>query len=290
MWLYYCLLSTIIGGFTSIALKKCSNNEPKRVAIMGLLSYHSIMIMVSLIAHPEFITKLNITDMIKMSPGIIMQSIGFYCSISAVKYGKVAITSSIQKAKVVVTFLLGIIILRENCTILQLIVSVILVILSIMIARNKNDNKGKIDRNLERKAIMYSYGFVVFNGISNFINKIYVTEFQNPLYVVFNYAVIIIIGIFIYCLITKNWNYIDIRKINAKRFFLLQSLLDASSSIFNRFAILNGDVSVVSVIETSSIVVTILASRWILKEKITWKKYLMIFGIFICVLVLAIIK
>ena len=289
MWLYYCLLSTIIGGFTSIALKKCSNNEPKRVAIMGLLSYHSIMIMVSLIAHPEFITKLNITDMIKMSPGIIMQSIGFYCSISAVKYGKVAITSSIQKAKVVVTFLLGIIILRENCTILQLIVSVILVILSIMIARNKNDNKGKIDRNLERKAIMYSYGFVVFNGISNFINKIYVTEFQNPLYVVFNYAVIIIIGIFIYCLITKNWNYIDIRKINAKRFFLLQSLLDASSSIFNRFAILNGDVSVVSVIETSSIVVTILASRWILKEKITWKKYLMIFGIFICVLVLAII-
>lgn len=54
---------------------------------------------------------------------------------------------------------------------------------------------------------MYSYGFVLFNGVSNFINKIYVTEYQNPLYVVFNYAVIIIIGIFAYCLITKQWNY-----------------------------------------------------------------------------------
>lgn len=290
MWLYYCLLSTIIGGFISIVLKKCSNNEPKRVAIMGLLSYHSIMIFVSLISNPEFLARLNIIDMIKMLPGIIMQSVGFYCSISAVKYGKVAITSSIQKAKVVVTFLLGIIILKENCTILQLIVSAILVILSIMVAKNQNNNIEKIDRKLEHKAIMYSYGFVLFNGISNFINKIYVTEFKNPLYVVFNYAVIIMIGIFIYCLITKKWNYIDIRKINAKRFFLLQSLLDASSSIFNRFAILNGDVSVVSVIETSSIVVTILASRFILKEKVTWKKYLMILGIFICVLVLAIIK
>lgn len=291
MWLYWCLLSTVISGFTSIAMKKCSNNEPKRIAIMGLLSYHSIMILVSLMAFPEFITKLNIADMIKMLPGIILQSVGFYCMISATKYGKVAITSSIQKAKVVVTFLLGLIILKENCTILQLVISIVLVMLSIMVARSKgNKEKKKIDRKLEQRAIMYSYGFVIFNGISNFINKIYVEEYQSPLYVVFNYAVIIIIGIFAYCLITKKWNYIDIRKINSKKYFILQSLLDASSSIFDRFALLDGNVSVVSVISTSSIVITILASRFILKERISWKKYLMIFGIFICVLILALIK
>ncbi len=288
MWLYWCLLSTVISGFTTIALKKCSNNEPKQIAIMGLLSYHSIMIIVSLIAYPEFITQLNIMDMTKMLPGIIMQSIGFYCAISATKYGKVAITSSIQKAKVVVTFLLGIIILKENCTMLQLIVSIILVILSIMVAKNKDNNN--VDKKIEQRAILYSWGFVFFNGISNFINKIYVTEFQSPLYVVFNYAVIIIIGILVYCLITKQWNYIDIRKINSKKYFIMQSLLDASSSIFDRFALLDGNVSAISVINTSSIVITILASRFILKEKISWKKYLMILGIFICVFILALIK
>lgn len=64
MWLYWCLLSTIISGFTAIALKKCSNNEPKRIALMGLLSYHLIMIAVSIITNPGFIAKLNITDMI----------------------------------------------------------------------------------------------------------------------------------------------------------------------------------------------------------------------------------
>lgn len=290
MWLYWCLLATIISGFTPIVLKKCSKNEPKRIAIMGLLSYHSIMILVSLVVNPEFIIKLNITDVMKMLPGIIIQSIGFYCAISATKYGKVAITSSIQKAKVVVTFLLGIVILKEDCTILQLIISIVLVILSILVAKSKNNNKEEIDKKLEQKAIMYSYGFVLFNGISNFINKIYVTEYQNPLYVVFNYAVIIIIGIFAYCLITKQWNYIDIRKINAKRYFILQSLLDVSSSIFDRFALLDGNVSVISVISTSSIVITIIASRFILKEKITLKKYLMMLGIFICVLILAVIK
>lgn len=290
MWLYWCLLATIISGFYSIALKKCSNNEPKRIAIMGLLLYHSIMILVSLVFNPEFITKLNIIDMLKMLPGIIVQSIGFYCAISATKYGKVAITSSIQKTKVVVTFLLGIIILKENCTILQLIISIILVILSILVAKSKENNKEIIDKKLERKAIMYSYGFVVFNGISNFINKIYVTQYQNPLYVVFNYAVIIILGILVYCLITRQWNYIDIRKINYKKYFIIQSLLDVSSSIFDRFALLDGNVSVISVISTSSIVITIIASRLMLKENITLKKYLMMLGIFICVLILAVIK
>ena len=287
MWLYFCLLSTIISGFTAIALKKCSNNEPKRIAIMGLLSYHSIMILVSIVTHPEFITRLNFIDMLKMLPGVLMQSIGFYCLIASLKYGKVSITTSIQKAKVVVTFLLGIIILKENCTILQMVISIILVVLSILVARDKNNIT---DRKLEKKAIMYSWGFVLFNGVSSFINKIYVTEFQSPLYVLFNYAIIIMIGIFIYCLITKQWNYIDIRKINAKKFFILQSILDASSSIFDRFALLDGNVSVISVISTSSIVVTILASRFILKEKVSWKKYLMILGIFICVLTLAFIN
>ena len=290
MWLYYCLLSTVIWGFVAIAIKKCSNNEPKRIAIMGMLIYHCTMILVSLIINPQIIANLNVIDMMRMSPGIIIQSIGFYCSISAIKYGKVGITSSIQRAQVIVTFLLGILILREKFTILQVIVSGILVTLSIMISKDKKNNEEKIDEKAKQKTIMYSWGVVVFYGISDFINKIYITEYQSPLYVMFNYAIIIIIGIFAYCLITKKWDYIDIRKINSKGYFILQSLLDVSSSIFNRFALLEGNVSIVSVISTSSIIITMLASRLILKEKISWKKYLMILGIFVCVLILALIK
>ncbi len=289
MWLYYSLISTVILGFIAIAIKKCSNNEPKRIAIMGMLMYHSIMILISVIFYPNVVKSLNILDTIKMLPGILVQSIGFYCSIASIKYGKVAITSSIQKAQVIIAFLLGVIVLQENCTILQLVVSAILVILSIMIAKDKkcDDTLNKKNKN---KAIMYSYGVVIFYGISDFINKLYVTKFENPMYVIFNYAIVITIGILFFCLVTKKWQYIDIRKINAKKYFILQSLLDVSSSIFNRFALIDGNVSVISVITTSSIVITVLASKFILKEKIELKKYLMILGIFVCVLILALIK
>lgn len=289
MWLYWCLLSTIISGFTSIAMKKCSNNEQKRLAIMGLFFYHCIMILVSLVIHLEFILSLNLIHMLKILPGATMQAIGFYCAFSCVKYGKVAITSSIKKCNTVVIFLLGIIILKEDFTILQIIISVVLIFLSIILAKSKND-KTVIDKKLERKSILYAYGYVLFNGISKILNKVYVTTFGNPLYVIFNYAIITITGVLIYCTVTRKWEYIDIRNINSKRYFLLQSLTDASSSIFSRFSMLDGNISVISVINTSSIVITVLASRFILKEKITWKKYLIILGIFICVLILSIIN
>ena len=151
-------------------------------------------------------------------------------------------------------------------------------------------NTTAIEKKLERKSILYAYGYVLCNGISKVLNKVYVTNFENPLYVIFNYAIVTIIGVLIYCILTKNWDYIDIRKIKAKRYFLLQSLTDASSSIFSRFSMLDGDISVISVINTSSIVITVLASRFILNEKITWRKYLMILGIFMCVFILALIK
>ena len=64
MWLYYCLLSTVIWGFVAIAIKKCSNNEPKRIAIMGMLIYHCTMILVSLIINAQIIERFYFIDII----------------------------------------------------------------------------------------------------------------------------------------------------------------------------------------------------------------------------------
>ncbi|MCL2859273.1 MAG: DMT family transporter [Oscillospiraceae bacterium] len=287
MWLFWCLLSTFVSGFIAIAIKKCSNNEPKRVALLGMLFYHFFMILIALIINPSFITKLNIIDIGKLVPGIALQSLGFYCWIASLKYGKVAITSSIQKASVVITFLLGVILLRENSTVLQLFISIILIVLTIILASNR-ENGDNVDKKSEIKAILYSFGFVLFFGVSGFVNKLYIDYYKDPMYVLFNYAVIMFFGILMYCLFTKKWDLIDIRKINSKKYFILQSVLDVSSVIFLSLALVDGNVSTVSVIGTSSIIITILASRFMLKEKISWKKYLIISAVFICVLILSV--
>ncbi len=161
-----------------------------------------------------------------------------------------------------------------------------LIILTILVAKGE---KGQVKR-AETKGIIAAYGFVLFNGISGFLNKVYINIFYDPLIVVFYYALMGLILVILYCLFTNNWKNLNITKINLKGYFFLHAILDLGANLCQRFSLIDGQVSTVSVITSSSIVITTLASRFILKEKITWKKYLMIFGIFICVLGLAMLK
>lgn len=288
MWLFYCLLGTFISGFTAIAMKKCSNNEPKIIVVQGLLIYCLLAISICLLTETRYINMLNIKDMIYILPATIFQIVGFYCAIVSTKFGKVSIIAPIKKARVVVVFLLGIIILHESCSFLQLILSILLVTLSVVLVWEK-DSKN-IDSVLARKAAIYAYGFAIFNGIYGFLNKIYVTHFDDGLYVLFTNCITMILILSIYCLITNNKKYLNINKVNNKKYLLLYGLFDVFYGVFNRLSLETGNVSVISVIETSSIIVTVIASRIILKEKLSWKKYAIIMIMFLCVFMLALIK
>lgn len=286
MWLYLCLISTILSGFTSIAMKKCSKDSNSiTLSLLGILISDIVYIVIGLCL-TNVIQIFNIIDLLKIAPLTVIQMIGYICGILAIKYARVSIVAPIRKGNTVVTLLLGILILKDNLSYIQLIFSFILILLTILLAKNGKEKSDKT----EIKGIIFAYGFVIFNGISSFLNKVYINIYQNPLIVVFYYALMGAIFIILYCLFTNKWKYLDIRKINFKGFFLLHSALDLGANLCSRFSLIDGQVSTVSVITSSSIIITTLASRFILKEKISWKKYLMIFGIFVCILMLAVIK
>lgn len=286
MWLYLSLISAILSGFTAIVMKKCSkDNLSIRLSLLGLLISNITYIIIGACT-TDVIENFSIYNLIKIAPLSIMQSIGYICAILSVKYASVSTVSPIRKGNTVVALLLGILILKDNFTIMQLIVSSILIILTILLAKSK-ENQVVLSEN---KGILYAFGFVIFNGISSVLNKVYINIFGDPLIVVFYYGIVIVIGVILYCLITNKWDYINIKKVNYKGLFLLHSALDLGANLCSRFSLVNGEVSIVSVITSSSIVITILASRFILKEKISWKKYLMIIGVFLCIILLALMK
>lgn len=282
MWLYLSLISAIFTGFTTIVMKKCSkDNLTIRLSLLGLLISNIAYVIIGIFA-TDVIQHFDVTNLIKIAPLSIIQSIGYVCAILSVKYACVSTVSPIRKGNTVITLMLGILILKDTFSLIQLIASITLIILTILLAKSQ-----KSQSNLsESKGILYAYGFVLFNGIAGFLNKVYINIFENPLIVTFYYGLVIIIGVILYCIITKKWTYINIRQVNLKGLFLLHSLLDLGANLCSRFSLINGQVSTVSVITSSSIVVTILASRFILKEKISWKKYLMILGVFACILIL----
>lgn len=286
MWLYLCLISAIFSGFTSVVMKKCSkNNNSISLALIGMIISDIVYVILGA-CMTDVISNFSIANLIKIAPLTIIQAAGYICGILAVKYASVSTVAPIRKGNTVVTLILGIVILKDNWTVLQLILSIILIALSILLAKDENN---KVDK-ISTKGIIAAYGFVIFNGISGFLNKVYINIFHDPLIVVFYYGLMGIILVILYCLFTNNWKNLNIKKINLKQYFFLHSILDLGANLCQRFSLIEGQVSTVSVITSSSIVITILASRFILKEKITIKKYIMILGIFICVLGLALLK
>ncbi len=286
MWLYLCLISAVFSGFTSIAMKKCSkHNNPIQLALIGMLISDIVYVILG-VCMTKVISNFNILNLAKIAPLTIIQALGYICAILAVKYASVSTVAPIRKGNTVVTLMLGILILKDNWTFLQLLFSTILIILTILLVKGENS---KTD-SPAIKGIIAAYGFVIFNGISGFLNKLYINIFHDPLIVVFYYGLMGLILVLLYCLFTNNLNKLNIKTINLKKYFFLHSALDLGANLCQRFSLIDGQVSTVSVITSSSIVITILASRFILKEKISLKKYIMILGVFICVLGLAILK
>lgn len=286
MWLYLSLISAVFGGLTAVIMKKCSSkNDAIRISVLGLLIGNTAYVLLGACT-TDVLQTFDVTNLIKVMPLSLIQSVGYLFAILSVKYASVSTVSPIRKGNTVVTMLLGIVLLQETFTVVQLLLSFLLIALTILLAKT-----GKSQMNMsETKGIAYAYGFVVFNGIAGFLNKVYINIFGNPMIVVFYYGVVILIGVLLYCLITHHWSYLDIRKINVKGMFLLHAILDLVANLCSRFSLINGDVSIVSVITSSSIIITILGSRVILKEKISRRKYVMIIGVILCVFMLAIVK
>lgn len=121
------------------------------------------------------------------------------------------------------------------------------------------------------------------------LNKFYINLFVNPLIVTFYYSMFgIIIILSIYCSITKSWKYFNIKKLNKAYVLYSYILFDFISNLSYRFCLMDGQVSLAQPIHSSSIIITIIGSYFILNEKITKKKWIMIMGVIACVLLLSI--
>ena len=65
-------------------------------------------------------------------------------------------------------------------------------------------------------------------------------------------------------------------------------LFDFVSNLSYRFCLVDGQVSIVQPIHSSSIIITIIGSYFILKENISKKKWGMIIGVILCVILLSV--
>lgn len=266
-----------------IGLECSGENDAKSIALIGLITSNILYIITSII-FTDVLTTFNITSFIKIAPLTICQMIGYICGILSVKYASVSTVIPIRKCNTIVTLILGIIILREVIPVLKLILSLILIILTIFIVKEDKISNDKDSK----KGILFAWLFVIFNCISSMLNKYYISIFLNPLIVTFYYSLFGILIVTLYCIFTKSWKYLNIKKINKVYILYSYILFDFVSNLSFRFCLMDGQVALAQPIHSSSIIITIIGSYFILNEKISKKKWLMIVGVIACVLLLSI--
>ena len=284
MWIFLCLLSAITSGFASVIMKICSkNNNAKSIALIGLITSNLLYIITSIL-FTNVLSNFNIRNFFQIAPLTICQMIGYVCGILSVKYASVSTVIPIRKCNTIITLILGILILHESIPILKLIISIILIILTILIVKEDKISNDKDSK----KGILFAWLFVLFNGISSMLNKYYISIFINPLIVTFYYSLFGIFIVTMYCFCTNSWKYINIRKINKIYILFTYILFDFVSNLSFRFCLTDGQVSLAQPIHSSSIIITIIGSYFILHENISKNKWLMIIGVILCVLLLSI--
>lgn len=284
MWIFLCLLSALTSGLASIIMKKSSkNNNAKSIALIGLATSNILYIIVSIL-FTDVLINFNIKSFIQIAPLTLCQMLGYICGILSVKYASVSTVIPIRKCNTIVTLILGILILNESIPILKLILSIILVILTILIVKEDktiNDTDSK-------RGIIFAWLFVIFNGVSSMLNKYYISTFVNPLIVTFYYSLFGISVIALYCFFTKSWKCYNLKNINKLHILFAYILFDFISNLSYRFCLIDGQVSLAQPIHSSSIIITIIGSYFILKEAISKRKLFMIIGVIICVFLLSI--
>lgn len=286
MWLILCLIATILSGFIDIIEKKGSKEQPIRYIIWGLLFYNIYNLIISLCYDFTYINNFSLLNCLKVLPFCFFNSIGYYCSVNAFANGDISRISPIMKSKSIFILILSVLLLKETISFAQVFLIFLILILSILLTNQKVDKRRK--NNI--KGILFAVAFLIFNGLAAFLNKVYVMDFSNPIEISFYTGLVEIILIILVLIITKKINYLNIKKFKNIKIILGVEILETIINILNRFSLVEGNLSIITTITSCSIIITIITSIIVFKEKISLKKWLIILALVVCITILSLLS
>lgn len=271
MWIVFSLLSALFSGLTTIFAKKGIGDIDSglstaiRTSVILIITFFIVCVFNSF----EKVDTLTVIYIILSGISTALLWINYF---KALDYGNVNEVTPVDKTSIVITLVLSYILLNESITINK-VLSCIFILLGtfLMVDKKKSNNK---------KWLKYALATAFFTSVSTIISKIGLKSI-NPILGVFyrTFVVFIIIWIYFY-MENKTFQNIKINKHTIK-YLIFSGITTSLSWICYFYALKDGEASIVFPIEKLSIVVSIVLSCIILKEKMTRKS---IFGLILIII------
>jgi bacterial/archaeal transporter family protein len=270
MSIILALLAALFASFTAILAKIGIEDVDSNLAtaVRTVVVVIMAFLMVVITGQTENIMTLSTKSLIFLILSGLTTGLSWICFFKAIQIGDVSKVVPIDKASVVLTILLSFVILREPATSFIVAGGVIISIGTfVLIGKDKKKSKGK--KVFDTKSYIFlAVLSAVFAAATNILAKIGIEDVDSNVATFIRTVVIII---FAWGIVIFQGTLKELKKISRKSYiFLFLSGAATGLSWLCYFAALAiGKVSVVNPIDKFSVVLTMILSFIILKEKPT---------------------
>ncbi len=269
MWIIMAVLSALFAGLTSI-LAKCGirkTDSDVATALRTIVVLLFSWIMVFVVGSAGTITEIAPKSLIFLILSGIATGASWICYFKALSIGDVNKVVPIDKTSTVLTVLLAIIFLGETDNLAAKLICTVLLGAGAFLMIEKKSGGAK-----ETKALWlpYAVGSAVFAALTSILAKIGITGVESNLGTAIRTCVVLVMAWLVVFLKGKQT---ALKSLDKKElgFIALSGLATGGSWLCYYYAIQNGIVSVVVPIDKMSIVVSILFSYFVFKEKLSRK-------------------
>ena len=272
MWIIFAFGSALFAGLTSIlakcGIKNTDSNVATALRTIIVLIFSWIMVFIS--KSQSTLYNINTKTLIFLILSGIATGASWLCYFKALQIGDVNKVTPIDKSSTILTMLMAFIFLGEEITFIKGI-SVILIGIGTYLMIIKKENVTV--ENKSNAWLIYALGSAIFASLTSILGKVGIENIDSTLGTAIRTIVVLIMA-WIVVFVSKKQNTIrDIDK-NSWIFLFLSGIATGGSWLCYYRALQMGPASIVVPIDKLSILVTIVFSYIVFKEKLNKKSAL----------------
>lgn len=269
MWIIIAVLSALFAGLTSI-LAKCGirkTDSDVATALRTIVVLLFSWIMVFIVGSVNTIAQITPKSLLFLILSGIATGASWICYFKALSVGDVNKVVPVDKSSTVLTVLLAIILFSETNHLAVKLVGTVLLAVGIFMMIEKKKAGAKQTKVLW---LPYAIGSAVFAALTSILAKVGIEGVESNLATAIRTGVVLVMAWLIVLIKGKQK---QLKSLDKKElgFIALSGLATGGSWLCYYYAIQNGVVSVVVPIDKMSVVVTVVFSYFVFKEKLSRK-------------------
>ena len=272
IWITAAILSAFFAGLTSIlakcGIKKTDSDLATAIRTIVVLVFSWIMVFV--VGSLNTIVQIELKSFIFLVLSGLATGASWICYFKALSVGDINKVVPIDKSSTVLTVLLAIICFGETSNLAMKLIAAAVLAVGIFLMVEK---KQKAVKEESGSWMIYAVLAAVFAALTSILAKMGISGVESNLGTAIRTGVVLIMA---WLIVFARGKQKQIKTIDKKEllFIGLSGLATGASWLCYYFAIQNGDVSVVVPIDKLSIVVTVIFSYLVFKEKLSKKAFI----------------